>query len=595
MPKIQLRHDTSANFTSVNPVLLEGEFAYETDTKKIKVGDGTTAYTSLEYFGGDTSAIPELQEAVEQLELDYGSLADKVDELETSLENKQDKLKAGDNIFIGYEVIDPNVQPNWGTVQDEWIDTNINNVFNTITGNESSISFTVRKTANFNGKFESIAIVGTKTDTLFYMLKGDDDFTIDVSVNSSKWLHIPLPSNTTVYDFYILLVNNGTTQDLYVTSSIDGKTYTLLNQAKVGWNLKPLNLSFASSGDNILKIQRSSVKLYNGSQVPSLVISATTEDPVLPDNVTTQGNTFNGANQLVQLDSTGKLPDNVIPLDELNLNYARLNLTGADDSGQTINPATTFMKPINANGGIAYATKVIISADSSSVKISPSNTTNGNVQLMSPTGATRLNATSKGVILYGNAQVYNDNDLTYYRILDERDITKVTNEDGLEYNDGSADYTIVGVDTLTTSVDLGISKSGYKVNMLSSAPLERNHTETIYDTSMDSQIAGLAMPSINYKELTWPKSTQNIQGLPNQDGYLYLEKNATAVGQTCMVRILDSSNNFLYRLRFISSAATDICTYFIPLPAGCKVSLTYSLNGDTSYLRFFTCKGCGIV
>ena len=30
--------------------------------------------------------------------------------------------------------------------------------------------------------------------------------------------------------------------------------------------------------------------------------------PVVPDNITTQGNTFNGANQLVQLDASGKLP-----------------------------------------------------------------------------------------------------------------------------------------------------------------------------------------------------------------------------------------------------------------------------------------------
>lgn len=58
MTQIKLRRDTSANFTSVNPVLGVGEPAYETDTKKLKIGDGTTAYTQLEYFsaggGGST-------------------------------------------------------------------------------------------------------------------------------------------------------------------------------------------------------------------------------------------------------------------------------------------------------------------------------------------------------------------------------------------------------------------------------------------------------------------------------------------------------------------------------------------------------------
>lgn len=59
MTQIKLRRDTSANFTSKNPVLGLGEPAYETDTKKLKIGDGTTAYTQLEYFsaggGGSTN------------------------------------------------------------------------------------------------------------------------------------------------------------------------------------------------------------------------------------------------------------------------------------------------------------------------------------------------------------------------------------------------------------------------------------------------------------------------------------------------------------------------------------------------------------
>lgn len=59
MTQIKLRRDTSANFTSKNPVLGIGEPAYETDTKKLKIGDGTTAYTQLPYFssGGGSSDI----------------------------------------------------------------------------------------------------------------------------------------------------------------------------------------------------------------------------------------------------------------------------------------------------------------------------------------------------------------------------------------------------------------------------------------------------------------------------------------------------------------------------------------------------------
>ncbi len=47
--QIQLRRDTASNWTSANPTLAAGEFAIETDTDKYKIGDGSTAWTSLGY------------------------------------------------------------------------------------------------------------------------------------------------------------------------------------------------------------------------------------------------------------------------------------------------------------------------------------------------------------------------------------------------------------------------------------------------------------------------------------------------------------------------------------------------------------------
>jgi hypothetical protein len=47
--RIQLRRDTAANWTATNPTLTQGEPGYETDTGKIKYGDGTTAWNSLAY------------------------------------------------------------------------------------------------------------------------------------------------------------------------------------------------------------------------------------------------------------------------------------------------------------------------------------------------------------------------------------------------------------------------------------------------------------------------------------------------------------------------------------------------------------------
>lgn len=46
---IQVRRDTAANFTSGNPTLSAGEPGFETDTLRLKIGDGSTAWNSLRY------------------------------------------------------------------------------------------------------------------------------------------------------------------------------------------------------------------------------------------------------------------------------------------------------------------------------------------------------------------------------------------------------------------------------------------------------------------------------------------------------------------------------------------------------------------
>jgi len=43
------RRDTASNWTSNNPTLLAGEWGIESDTKKFKIGDGATAWQSLDY------------------------------------------------------------------------------------------------------------------------------------------------------------------------------------------------------------------------------------------------------------------------------------------------------------------------------------------------------------------------------------------------------------------------------------------------------------------------------------------------------------------------------------------------------------------
>ena len=53
---IQVRRGTAAAWTG-SIVLSAGEFGYETDTGKTKIGDGATIWSSLAYIGGGTGTV----------------------------------------------------------------------------------------------------------------------------------------------------------------------------------------------------------------------------------------------------------------------------------------------------------------------------------------------------------------------------------------------------------------------------------------------------------------------------------------------------------------------------------------------------------
>jgi hypothetical protein len=56
--QIQARRGTAAQWTSANPTLAAGEWGYETDTGKVKIGNGSTVWNSLGYTGaGDIEGV----------------------------------------------------------------------------------------------------------------------------------------------------------------------------------------------------------------------------------------------------------------------------------------------------------------------------------------------------------------------------------------------------------------------------------------------------------------------------------------------------------------------------------------------------------
>lgn len=55
--QIQVRRGTAAQWTSANPTLSAGEWGYETDTGKVKIGNGSSNWNSLGYTGAASGTV----------------------------------------------------------------------------------------------------------------------------------------------------------------------------------------------------------------------------------------------------------------------------------------------------------------------------------------------------------------------------------------------------------------------------------------------------------------------------------------------------------------------------------------------------------
>jgi hypothetical protein len=66
---IRFRRGLAIEWYNVNPILGEGEPGYEIDTHRIKIGDGVSRWTTLDYFMQD-AAPPEVAVLIEEHVLD---------------------------------------------------------------------------------------------------------------------------------------------------------------------------------------------------------------------------------------------------------------------------------------------------------------------------------------------------------------------------------------------------------------------------------------------------------------------------------------------------------------------------------------------
>lgn len=62
---IKLRRDASNIWQSINPTLSLGEPGFETDTKRLKIGDGTSSWNDLDYVAGSGGGAAVVEEDIE--------------------------------------------------------------------------------------------------------------------------------------------------------------------------------------------------------------------------------------------------------------------------------------------------------------------------------------------------------------------------------------------------------------------------------------------------------------------------------------------------------------------------------------------------
>lgn len=98
--KIQLRYDTLENWEDANPVLSVAEAAYVIDTGGIKVGDGFTPFTELDYIPAlDQSTISRLNSLEVEMELKVDKVEGKglsTEDFTTALKNKLEHINWSD-------------------------------------------------------------------------------------------------------------------------------------------------------------------------------------------------------------------------------------------------------------------------------------------------------------------------------------------------------------------------------------------------------------------------------------------------------------------------------------------------------------------
>lgn len=99
--RIKLRRDTAANWTDADPILADGEPGLESDTGKIKYGDGTTAWTSLDYAGGGGDSLTDDQAVTVTVgDTEYWAIVNRSNNDDSGVESQAVAYDSEDNMIV---------------------------------------------------------------------------------------------------------------------------------------------------------------------------------------------------------------------------------------------------------------------------------------------------------------------------------------------------------------------------------------------------------------------------------------------------------------------------------------------------------------
>ena len=258
-------------------VFAQGEIIYVIDTKKVYIGDGVT-------FGGNLVTGEELLTALDDVQI--SSLANNnLLSYNSTLSKWQNKavttadIPEVTNLYFTNERVDDRV------AQMLLAGANV-----TLTYNDSSNTLTIDAAGNVQSvNTKTGAVVLTTTD----ISEGTNEYFTAARVRAVVLTGLSLATNAVISATDSVLVAFGKLQ------------------AQITANLSTLT-SHTSNTSNPHATTKAQVGL---SDVPNVdttnasnIASGTLADARLTSAVTKQGNTFNGASQLVQLDASAKLP-----------------------------------------------------------------------------------------------------------------------------------------------------------------------------------------------------------------------------------------------------------------------------------------------